>query len=121
VTALAFVVMTGNRALGQATNAADRGDTESASRHARTAARWAPWSSEPISLQAHALLERGGLAEARRLYATAIEQDRENWELWLGLALASNGQAHKRALAHARRLNPLATELRELDQSGARR
>ena len=35
-------------------------------------------------------------------------------ELWLGLALASHGEARSRALDRAADLNPLATQIRQL-------
>jgi hypothetical protein len=116
--AFAFVAMNGNRVLGQARNAADRGDPAAAARHARTAARWAPWSSEPISIQADAALEQGTLAKARMLYRQAIRKDSRDWELWFGLALASDGKAQDKALARAERLDPLAPEIQQLKASG---
>jgi hypothetical protein len=112
--AFAFVSMTGNRALGQADRAADRADPAAAAKYARRAARWAPWSSEPVRLEADAALESGAVAEARRLYAKAIAKDPQNWELWLGLALASDGQGRQTALAHAAELNSLDPGIRQL-------
>jgi hypothetical protein len=114
----AFVAMTGNRALGQAERASDRADAAAVTRHAHTAASWTPWSSEPIRLQADAALERGAVARARRLYVKAIAKDPRNWELWLNLALASDGQARRRALARAAELNPLDPEIEQLRETG---
>jgi hypothetical protein len=118
VSGFAFVAMTGNRALGQADRASDRADPAAAARHARTAASWTPWSSEPIRLEADAALERGALTRARRLYAKAIAKDPRNWELWLNLALASKGPARRRALARAMELNPLDPEIEQLRGTG---
>jgi hypothetical protein len=116
--ALAFVAMNGNRALAQARSAANADDMAAATGHARTAARWAPWSSEPIAIQADAALERGDLVLARTLYGDAIRKDGQDWEYWLGLALASDGTARRRALARAVQLNPLAPAIRQLRAAG---
>ena len=115
--AFAFVAMNGNRALAQARSAANADDMAAAGRHARTAARWAPWSSEPLAIQADAALERGDLAQARRLYGEAIRKDGQDWEYWFGLALASNGRAKQQALARAAQLNPLAGEIHATSRS----
>jgi hypothetical protein len=56
----------------------------------------------------------GSLGRARRLYREAIAKDDGNWEPWLGLALASKGDAQRRALDRAAALNPLATEIGQL-------
>ena len=118
VSGFAFVAMTGNRALGQAERASDRADPVTVTRHARKAASWTPWSSEPLRLEADAALEQGLFARARRLYRQAIDKDPNNWELWLNLGLASNGAARGHALARARELNPLDPQLEQLRETG---
>jgi O-Antigen ligase len=118
VSGFAFVAMTGNRALGQAERASDRADPVTVTRHAHTAASWTPWSSEPLRLEADAALEQGLFARARRLYAKAIAKDPKNWELWLNLALASNGAGRTHALARATKLNPLDPQLQQLRETG---
>jgi O-Antigen ligase len=118
VSVFAFVAMVGNRALGQANAAADRADPIGMVAHARTAARWAPWSSEPIRIEADAALQRGDRARARSLYRKAIAKDPNNWNLWVGLALASDGPAASRALAQAAKLNPLGSEISQLRAAG---
>ena len=115
---LAFVAMNGNRALKNARAAAARDDISATVRDARRAARWAPWSSEPLQLQADAALQRGRVNAARGLYRRAIAKDRTNWELWVGLALASDGKAQRRALARAEQLNPLANQISQLRAAG---
>ncbi len=62
--------------------------------------------------QADAALADGPFADARRLYRQAIAKDGEDWELWLDLALASKGDARRRALDRAAALNPLAKAIR---------
>lgn len=114
VSAFAFVAMIGNRSLGQAAHAAHRADAVNAARYARRAAGWAPWSSEPIRIEADSALERGAITRARSLYARAIAKDPHNWELWVGLALTSDGTARTHALARAAALNSLDPVIREL-------
>ena len=77
----------------------------------------------PTSLerQADAALADGSIDQARRLYREALAKDDGDWELWLGLALASEGDAQRRALDRAASLNPLDTQIRQLrDQLGVR-
>ncbi len=114
VSAFAFVALTGNRALGQARHATNRADPVNATRYAQDAARWAPWSSDPVRIEADSALERGAMGSARALYAKAIVKDPRNWELWLGLALSSSGDARQKALARATALNSLDPVIREL-------
>jgi hypothetical protein len=109
-----FATLTGNRYLGQASGALDRGETEVAVRDARRAAKWAPWSADALELQADAALTDGESADARRLYRRAIAKDGGDWELWLDLALASEGDARRGALDRAATLNPLAKAIEQL-------
>ena len=119
--ATSFVTLTSNRFLGQAGAALDRADAEEAARAAARAETWAPWSTDAIERQAEAALLDGSREEARRLYEDAIAKDGGDWELWLGLALASEGDARRRAYDRAAALNPLATEIRQLgEQLGVR-
>jgi tetratricopeptide (TPR) repeat protein len=111
---VSFVTLTGNRYLGQASAALDRSDGAAAARDARQAARWTPWSTEALERQADAALADGAVARARRLYTEAIAKDDEDWELWLGLALASKGDAQRRALDRAAELNPLDGQIGQL-------
>jgi hypothetical protein len=111
---VSFVTLTGNRYLGQASAALDRSDTAAAARDARRAARWTPWSTEALERQGDAALADGALPPARRLYAEAIAKDDGDWEPWLGLALASKGDAQRRALDRAAALNPLDGQIGQL-------
>ncbi len=118
---LSFVTLTGNRHLGQASAALDRADTVAAARDARRAEDWAPWSTDVLERQADAALADGSIDQARRLYREALAKDDGDWELWLGLALASEDNAQRRALDRAGSLNPLDTQIRQLrDQLGVR-
>jgi tetratricopeptide (TPR) repeat protein len=118
---LSFVTLTGNRYLGQASAALDRADTVAAARDARRAEGWAPWSTDALERQADATLADGSVDQARRLYREALAKDDGDWELWLGLALASEGDEQRRALGRAASLNPLGTQVRQLrEQLGVR-
>ena len=119
---LSFVTLTSNRYLGQASAALNRADYGAAVRDASRAARWAPWSTKALRLQADATLVEGSLVRARLLYAEALAKDDGDWELWLGLALANEKNARREALDRAALLNPLSTEIRQLrEQLGVRR
>jgi Flp pilus assembly protein TadD len=111
---LSFVTLTSNRYLGQASGALDRADTAAAARDARRAETWAPWSTDALERQADAALAEGETSRARRLYREAIAKDSGDWELWLGLALASNGDGMRRALERAASLNPLGAQIGQL-------
>jgi O-antigen ligase/polysaccharide polymerase Wzy-like membrane protein/tetratricopeptide repeat protein len=111
VALFAAVGLVGNSKLAAARTAADDGNWRSAESHARSAQRWAPWASEPWELLATAQLAGGRLGDARRSYRTATEKDPKDWTLWFELAQVSNGASRRRALAEARRLNPLSPEI----------
>jgi hypothetical protein len=108
----------GNRALAEATAAAERAATSDAREAARTARTLQPWSPEPWRLLGEAQLAEGELATARRSFRRGLDIDPAHWELWLDLGLASDGTARSRAFARAAMLNPLSPELRELGVTG---
>jgi hypothetical protein len=118
LTVLSFVTLTGNRSLGQATEAFNRNDTAAAARDARRAETWAPWSTDALERQADVALVEGSFERARQLYRKAIAKDGGDWELWLGLALASEDGARRRALDRAASLNPLGAQVAQLRSSG---
>jgi hypothetical protein len=113
---VSFVTLTGNRSLGQASAALDRSDTAAAARDARRAAKWTPWSTDALERQADAALADGSLVRAQELYRDAIAKDDGDWELWFGLALASEGDAQRRALDRAAALDPLGSQIGQLRQ-----
>lgn len=113
--ALTTVALAGNRALEQSADALERDDTAEAKRQARRAARWAPWASEPWRLQGEAQLAEGDLEAARRSFRKGIVKDDRSWELWLDLALASEGGSRRAALSRARALNPLERAIRGVE------
>jgi hypothetical protein len=114
--AFAFVTYVGNSALAVSSDAATQGEYERAASEARRAARWAPWASDPWEAIGEAELVRGEELEARRSFRTAIEKDPGDWELWYGLARASDGPERAAALERARRMNPRSTELQAFER-----
>jgi tetratricopeptide (TPR) repeat protein len=104
----------GNRDVAEAESAYDRGSWQDAEDVARSARSLQPWSPEPWRLLGEAQLAQGSLASARKSFKRGLEEDSEEWELWLDLGLASEGPARRRAFERAARLNPLSPELEEL-------
>jgi hypothetical protein len=100
--------------LGEAGAALNRTDGPEAARAAARAKSWAPWSTDALERQADAALLEADLDRARRFYRRAIAKDSGDWELWLGLTLASKGDARRQAFRHAAALNPLGTEIQQL-------
>ena len=112
--AVAALGLPGNRAAAASSNAYDAGRWREASEQARTAVRWMPWSAQGWRLLGEAQLARGDVRGARASFLTGLEKDSGDWELWLDLALASQGEAYRHALARASLLNPRSPEIREL-------
>ena len=108
--ALALAAYPGNRELALAEAGSERA--------ARRAARLQPWSCEPWRLLGEARLARGDVEGARDAFLEGLERDDGEWELWLDLALATEGRERERALREAARLNPLEPDLRELAAAG---
>jgi hypothetical protein len=106
----AFVLLTGNRKLDSAADAAYRGSPALESR-ARTAESWVPWSPDPPRWRATVELRRGHRSEGRRLLEKALARDSTDWSLWVEMAAASDGASRARALRTALRLDPRGGEV----------
>jgi len=113
----AFVGLVSNRALTRSAEAGLGGDMMAAQTEARTAARWAPWSYQPWQQLGELELAEGSLAQARMHFLRGIARNERDWELWLNLALASDGPEQLRALTVASRLNPRSPQIAEISQS----
>jgi predicted Zn-dependent protease len=111
LTALAFL---GNHALERSIDAMDGLEWREAGDAARRARSLQPWSPEPWRVLGEIELAEGSLAVARRHFRRGLSEDPDDWELWVGLGLASDGAARREAFARAAGLNPLSPELREL-------
>ena len=112
----AILGLAGNLAIARSSDAAEANDYARSAREARTAERWAPWSSEPLRLLGEAQTTLGQSAAARASLRKAISKDPNNWLLWYDLAGASDGAARRVALGHAKRLNPLSPEIAEFER-----
>jgi O-antigen ligase len=117
VASLAVLGYVGNRHLERAGDALDEASPAAAASEARAAKTWAPWSEEPWRLLGEAQLEQGDVEAARSSFRRAVQKDSRDWELWLDLALASDGVARRVALAQAAALNPLDPEIRRLREA----
>jgi hypothetical protein len=108
---LAFVGLIANIALSRAESAVQAADGPKAVAEARTAARWAPWSTEALRVRGQGEVLAGnrvaGVADLRR----ATERDPGDWESWFDLASATTGGEHALAVARVRALNPHGAEL----------
>jgi Flp pilus assembly protein TadD len=102
----ALAAYAGNRELALA-----EGGSESV---ARRAARLQPWSAAPWHALGRTQLERGDLESARASFRKGLGRDDGDWELWLDLALASDGAEQREAYARALRLNPRDPDVQEL-------
>jgi hypothetical protein len=118
VSVLTAVALVGNLALEESADALDRTDTVDAKRQARRAARWTPWASEPWRLLGEAQLAEGDLEGARTSFRKGLAKDSRSWELWLDLALASEGRERRRAFDRASALNPRERQIQALRQGG---
>jgi hypothetical protein len=112
--AVAALGLLGNRAAATSSDAYEAGHWREAIEQAQTAIRWMPWSAQGWRLLGEAQLARGEVKRARASFLTGLEKDSGDWELWLDLALASEGEPYRHALARASALNPRSPEIREL-------
>jgi len=109
--ALAFL---GNHALERSIDAMDGLEWREAGDSAHRARSLQPWSPEPWRVLGEIELAEGSLVAARRYFRRGLAEDPDEFELWIGLGLASDGAARREAFARAAALNPLSPELREL-------
>jgi hypothetical protein len=111
LTAVAFL---GNRALERSIDAIDGLAWREAADEARRARSLQPWSPEPWRVLGEIELAEGSLTASRRYFRRGLEEDPDEFELWIGLGLASDGPDRREAFMRAGNLNPLSPELREL-------
>jgi hypothetical protein len=115
--AFALVGLIGNSALSTSADATAKENWRTADAQARKATRWAPWSSEGWRLLGESELQQARFAAARVSFQKAIAKNPRDWNLWLDLALASGGEAKRRAALEALRLNPRSPEIAQIAPS----
>jgi hypothetical protein len=103
---VASIGLVGATALEDASRALARDDAAAADRAADRAARWQPWSAEPLLVRGQARASLGDRVGARRLFARAAALDANDYRPWLGLAAVSDGAVASAAVLRARALNP---------------
>ena len=111
---VALVAHVGNRAVAASIAAAEEGEPEEALEQAKRAVAWAPWSEEAWQLRGEAELLLADDAAARRSLRRALGKNDRSWSIWFDLAVASTGRERERALERALALNPLGTEVEQL-------
>ena len=104
----------GNHALERSIDAMDDLRWGEAAREARRARTLQPWSPEPWRVLGEVELAEGSLPVARDYFRGGLREDPDEFELWIGLGLASDGFARRSAFERAYRLNPLSPDLKEL-------
>ena len=109
--AFAVVAEIGNTALAAAGNASASSSWRSEISHAQRASAWAPWSSEALRLLAEGQYSLGRSTQARATLDRAIAFDPHNWQLWLDLAVVTNGSTRRAAFERALRLDPHGPEV----------
>jgi len=105
---LALAGFLGASAMEDASRAFARGDLSAADAAARRAARWQPWSADPLLVRGRARLSMGDSATARFLFARAAGRDPNDYRVWLALAAVTEGDVARAAVVRARELNPRA-------------
>jgi len=117
VGAFALVGLIGNSALSASANATGKENWRTADAQARKATSWAPWSSEGWRLLGESELQQARFGAARLSFQKAIAKSPKDWNLWLDLALASGGEAKRRAALEALHLNPRSPEIAQIARS----
>ena len=110
----------GNIALSRADDAVQNGQGRTAAAQGAKAHRWAPWSAQALEDLGDGRLllgqKRSGLAALR----AAAARDPGDWQIWFDIAAATNGSAHRAALARAKALNPHSPEIADVEAAARR-
>ena len=114
---VALVGLVGNSALAASEASAREENSREAVEQAKKAQSWAPWSSAPWRALGEAELGRGNRSAAARSFRSAVSSSPNDWSLWFQLALATGGAEQRRALARAKALNPLSSQVAEFEQA----
>jgi hypothetical protein len=102
-----FVGLVGNRAEASALAAASRGDWPTTAAQSHRAAVWAPWSAQPLVLEADAAAARKHPGAALALLRRGAAKDPADFFIWDRLAAVASGPERQAAQERAKSLNPL--------------
>ena len=108
----------GNSALSAGQDDITAGRWPQAERQASKARRWQPWSADPWVVTGEARLGAGNPAGARVAFRQAIAKEPDDWHNWYELALVARSAERRRAVARAKELNPLSSEVAGLESAG---
>jgi hypothetical protein len=92
--------------LDAAQSALGRGDLNRGATDARSAKRFAPWSTRALEVIAAVRLDQGRRGEAREAYRAIVRRDPRSWIAWAHLADVTTGAERTHALEVARSLYP---------------
>ncbi len=116
VASVVGVATLGNRAAATSAEAFDDRNFDRAAAEARSAKRFFPWSVEPLVLLGRAQAAAGDRETARVTFRRAAAREPESWRVWFELAAVSTGDGRAAALRRARALNPLESQLGDLEE-----
>ncbi len=119
VAAVAAVGLLGASALEDANRSLARGDAAAAAREAERAARWQPWSAEPLLVGGQARLLLGDRSGAGARFARAAAREPSDHRTWLALAAVTDGEVARAALRRARALDPRAVRVHHASRDEA--
>ncbi len=112
--AFAAVMTAGSRETAAAQHSVLAGKWTQAAHEAKLAHRLAPWASAPLRTLAQTQMAAGDFSAAVATLHRAIALDPRSEQLWLDLAVATDGFEHGLALGRARALDPLDPAFSEL-------
>jgi cytochrome c-type biogenesis protein CcmH/NrfG len=118
LSAAAFAGLAGSHAIEASEDAERNGELVRAEADARTAIRWAPWSSAGWDRLAQVHFARDDLGGAREALLEAVEKSPGDWGLWFDLGAASEGAEQLGAYREAARLNPRSANVAALRTLG---
>ena len=114
---LALAAVLSTVPLSRARAAYNRLDFVEAAAQAQKASDWAPWSSEALDILGRSQLAQGKVVKARATFARAVAKSPNDWELWRDLSAASPPAQARVALRRAVALNPLESELKQMQDA----
>jgi O-Antigen ligase len=114
IAAFALVATVGNRALARADASLVQGNRAQAYDEAKRAARWMPWSGDPLILVGELDVARGNHAVGVRKLRQAVAREPRSYLAWYALADAASGATRRHAALQVIRLNPRSDEAAEM-------